>query len=213
MKQESYEKTIKLLEKYKLPLAKSKLVNSLNQALKIGNKIGYPLVIKAISPKIVHKTDQGAVITGINNEEELEKEYNNLMKKIKRKKSIKLEGVLIQKQEHGEEIIIGLKNDPNFGKFIMFGLGGIFVEILEDVAFRIPPIDKKEAIEMIKELKGYKILEGARGKKPADIDALAKLIVKISSMADDPKIEEIEFNPVMVDEKGVVVVDTRLIKN
>lgn len=210
MPQLSYEKTVKLLEKYKLPFVKGKLVKTVSQASLAAKRLGYPIVLKAVSPKIIHKTDEGAVKLNILDEEGLEAAFEELNKKAKKKK-IKLEGILIQKQEEGIEIIVGMKKDPTFDTVMMFGVGGIFVELFNDVSFRIPPIDKRDALEMINEIKAKEMLEGFRGMKPVNKDVLANLLVKISKLADEKKIEEVDFNPIMIKEDKVMIVDARMI--
>jgi acetyl-CoA synthetase (ADP-forming) len=206
-----FEKTKKLLERYKLPLVKSVLVRKPGQLVKLSKKIGFPLVLKISSTEAIHKSDIGGVKTGIENEEELVKAYDDIIDNIKKKK-IKIEGALMQKMEHGKEIIVGMKRDPQFGATILFGLGGIFVEVLKDVSFRIAPVDKKEALDMIKEIKSYKVLEGARGEKGVNIDALVNVITKTSNMVlKNKKIAELDFNPVIVDEKKAAIADARII--
>jgi acyl-CoA synthetase (NDP forming) len=208
-----FNKTRKLLEKYKFPLVNSFLAKSPEELVKFSKKTGFPAVLKISSPDIIHKSDIGGVKTGIENEEELVKGYNEIIKNLKkRKKRAKIDGILIQKMEEGIEVIIGVKRDPQFGATILFGLGGVFVEILKDVSFRITPFNKKDALDMIKEIKGYKILEGIRGKKGVNIDALVNLIIKTSYMViKNKKIIELDFNPIIIDEKKAKIVDARII--
>ncbi|MBW2965804.1 acetate--CoA ligase family protein, partial [Candidatus Woesearchaeota archaeon] len=161
-----FNKTRKLLEKYKFPLVDSFLAKTPEELIKFSQKTGFPVVLKISSPDIIHKSDIGGVKTGIENEEELIKAYDEIIKNVKKKnKRAKIDGVLIQRMEQGIEVIVGVKKDPQFGATILFGLGGVFVEVLRDVSLRIAPVDKKEALEMMREIKGYKILEGVRGKK------------------------------------------------
>ncbi len=208
-----FEKTKRLLERYKLPLVSSFLVKKLEQAIKLSKKIGFPLVLKISSPDIIHKSDIGGVKIGIEDEEELAKAYDEIIKDVKNKKpKAKIEGVLMQKRWKGKEVIVGMTRDPQFGSVLMFGLGGVFVEVLKDVSFRIAPVDKKEALEMIKEIKGYKVLEGVRGKKAVSINALVNIITKTSNMViKNKKITELDFNPIIVDEKKAAIVDARII--
>ena len=207
----NFENTKKISEKYKLPLVSSILVKKPEQLSKSAKKIGFPLVLKISSSDIIHKSDVGGVKVGIETEEELIEAYNDIIKNIKKKK-IKIDGILMQKKEEGKEVIVGVKKDPQFGPVIMFGLGGVFVEVLKDVSFRITPVDKKEALAMIKEIKGYKILEGIRGGKAVNIDSLVNIIVKISDMVlKNKKITELDFNPIIADEKKAVIVDARII--
>ena len=122
----------------------------------------------------------------------------------------RLEGVLVQKMESGIEVIIGMKNDAQFGPVLLFGLGGIFVEILKDTSLRITPVDKKQALGMIQEIKSYPLLEGVRGGKAVNIDAIADIIVKTSKLAENKKIREIDFNPVIVNERSAAIIDVRI---
>jgi acetyl-CoA synthetase (ADP-forming) len=207
MQQLEFKKAKKLLEKYKLPLAKSEIVSSPEKAKLIAKKIRYPVAIKAISKEIIHKTDSGAVKVDIKDEKELLKSYEAMTKKIKNK----IEGILVQKMEAGQEIIIGMKRDPQFDVVLIFGLGGIFTEILKDVSFRIAPIDKQEAEKMIDEIKASKILKGVRNLPPANIGSLANILTKLSKLAlENKNIQEIDFNPVIVDEKTAKIVDVRI---
>jgi acetyl-CoA synthetase (ADP-forming) len=199
-----------LLEKYKLPFIKSKLCKNAEIAQKNAKIIGFPVALKVISPSIIHKSDVGGVKVNLQNEEEVKSAFEQILKKTKALAKKKLEGILVQKMESGTEVIIGMKKDPQFGAVILFGLGGIFVEILKDTSLRIAPVDKKEAIEMIQEIKASNILEGARGKKGVNIDELANIIVKLSKLAEEKKIKEIDFNPVIVNEKTAKIVDARI---
>jgi acetyl-CoA synthetase (ADP-forming) len=206
-----FDSTRKLLEKYKIPLVNSLLAKTKEESIKLSKKIGFPLVLKISSPEIIHKSDIGGVKAGIENKEELEKAYDEIINNVSKKKA-KIDGIIVQKMEEGKEIIVGMKNDPQFGATIMFGLGGVFVEVLKDVSFRITPVDKKEALKMIKEIKSYKILEGIRGEKGVNIDALVNIITKTSDMViKNKKIIELDFNPIIVDEKKATVVDARII--
>ncbi len=163
--------------------------------------------MKAISPDIIHKTNSGAVKLHIKNLEEAENAWEEIITK---NPDAKLEGMLIQKMGEGKEVIIGMKRDPIFGPTILFGLGGIFTEILKDTSLRVAPIDKEEALRMIGELKGIKILEGSRGEKSVNLDSLADLLVKISSLSlAHPEIKEIDLNPVMATPDSAEVVDAR----
>jgi len=208
-----FNNTKKLLGKYKLPLVSSLLAKTKEDAIKLSKKIGFPLILKIFSPDIIHKSDVGGVKIGIGDEEALVQGYEEIIKNVKKKKPrAKIEGILLQKMEEGKEVIVGMKNDPQFGATIMFGLGGVFVEVLKDISFRIAPVDKKEALNMIKEIKSYKILEGVRGEKGVNINDLVNIIIKTSDMVlKNKKIIELDFNPIIADEKKAVVVDARII--
>jgi len=197
MEQLSFEKSAKLLKKYKIPFTDYSIIKDEKDI----EKIKYPIVMKVFSEKIIHKSDVGGIILNIKNKEEALQAFQKTKKLSK--------SALVQPMIKGKEIIIGMKKDLQFGPVIMFGLGGIFVEVMKDVSFRICPITKDDALSMIKEVKSYKILSGIRGEKPANIDSLAELIVKISNLAMKEKINEIDLNPVMINEKEAVAVDVR----
>ncbi|MDO8740348.1 MAG: acetate--CoA ligase family protein [Candidatus Woesearchaeota archaeon] len=199
----------KILRKYKLPFPSSELAKSESEVCKIADKMRYPVVLKIDSPDIIHKSDVGGVIVDLKSKEEIETAYCKIIKNIK---NAKINGVVVQKMERGTAVIIGMKRDAQFGPVLMFGLGGIFVEIMKDVSFRIAPIDKNEAMEMIKEIKGYEVLKGARGSEKANINAIADIILKLSKLAIKEKnIVELDFNPVIVNKKTAKIVDARFI--
>lgn len=208
----NFNKTEHLLKKYKIPYCESVLCKKTEDALKAIKKIRYPAVLKISSKNIIHKSDVGGVITNIKNEKELKKSFESLLKKFEKKK-IKINGIILQKQKTGKEIIVGMKKDKQFGPVIMFGMGGIFVEVFKDVSFRIAPIDKKEARKMIEETKSYEILKGIRGKKSVNINALTDILEKLSKMImKETKILELDFNPIIVNQKTAEVVDARIIE-
>lgn len=211
MKQLKYSRTVDILQDYRMPLPKEKLVSSAETAAKAAKKIGFPVVMKIASKDIIHKSDEGFVKTNIKDETEAEETYGQMISRAKEKKA-EVEGVVIQETVSGKEVIIGMKKDPQFGPVLLFGLGGVFVEIIKDISFRIAPIDKKQAEQMIKETKGAKILEGIRGEKPANVAKLADIISKLSNLAvKKENIQEIDLNPVIVDEKGAKIVDARFL--
>ncbi len=196
------------LEKKGFPIAKRIFAKNFNECEKAAKKIGFPLVLKIASKKIIHKSDVNGVKVGIKDEKELEKAFNEL-KKIKY-----FEGVMVQEYLDGKFIITGLKKDPTFGHVIAFGLGGIFTEIIKDVAFRVCPITKKEAIEMIKEIKAYKILEGTRGEKPVNFYSILRVLLALSELSKKYKdIQELDINPLIVNEKNAKIVDARIVFN
>ena len=202
-----------ILEKYKIPLAKSELVKNLQQAVKVAKKIGYPVVLKIVSPDVVHKTDVGGRILNIKNEEELKKAYEKILANVKKKvRKARIHGMLVQKMVgDGLEIIIGGKKDAQFGETIMFGLGGIFVEVFGDVSFRVVPIEKKDAVEMVEEVKGYEILKGYRGKK-YDVKVIVDVLMKVSKLLEkNDEIAEMDINPLIVLPRGAVAVDARIV--
>lgn len=204
----------KLIALYDMPVTQIYVVNNENDAVKAANKIGYPIVLKIISPQILHKSDAGGVIININNDQETREEYNNILANARAyKPNAEITGILVQEMApKGTEIIIGTTTDPTFGPTIMFGLGGIFVEILKDVSFRVAPINIQDAKEMIKEIKAYKILEGARGMPPSDQNTLAEILVKVSNMLMEcPEIKELDMNPILAYPDGARIVDARII--
>ncbi len=203
----------KILARHGIPVTKEILAKTGKDAMKISAGIGYPVALKIQSPDILHKTDAGGVLLNLRNGEEVAKGFDKIIANAKKyKKNAKILGVLVQEMAEGHECIIGSKKDPQFGPVIMFGLGGIFVELLKDVSFRIVPITRKDAREMICEIKGYPILNGARGQKPADFKALENALLKVSDMAwKEKKLEELDINPLFAGPKGVKAADARMI--
>lgn len=199
---------------YDLPVTQIFVAMSKDDAVKAANRIGYPIVLKIVSPQILHKSDAGGVIIGIENDQEVKDSYDQIIKNSKAYNAdAEITGILVQEMApKGTEIIIGATIDPTFGPTIMFGLGGIFVEILEDVSFRIVPIELVDAREMIKEIKAYKILEGARNTPSSDQKTLADILVKVSNMLIEcPEIRELDINPILAYPDGAKIVDARII--
>ncbi len=202
--------TKKLLARYGIPVTKEQIATSVNEALAITLQIGTPVAMKISSPDIAHKSDVGGVVLNVK-KEKVPTTYNKIMAQIKKSvPDARIEGILVQQMAPpGHEIIVGLKKDAQFGHAVMFGLGGIFVEIYKDVSFRVVPIDKSDALEMISEVKGYPILKGIRGRKPANIEAIAQTLVSVSKMAEKENIIELDINPLIVNESGAIAVDAR----
>ncbi|MFX0085102.1 MAG: acetate--CoA ligase family protein [Candidatus Hodarchaeota archaeon] len=186
---------------------------NLNELIHEANRIGFPVAIKISSEDIVHKSDVGGVVTGIGNESELKEQYELMLQNIAQKApNAQVEGFIVEKMESGVELFIGSTLDPMFGSILAFGLGGIYVEVLKDVVFRLIPIEHEDATEMLSEIKSAKILDGIRGQPPVDKKALVELLMKTSSfIADNPMVEELDLNPVFANDKGVYVVDARII--
>ncbi len=204
-----------LLAHYGIPFAECKLVTSVDEAKTAAKEIGYPVVLKVMSPDILHKTDAGVIALNIKNEAELEKGYDKILSAAKTyKKDAEIRGVLVEKMVSvGLEMIVGAKKDPVFGPIVLVGLGGIFVEVLKDVSMAPAPIDKEYAMHMIESLKGYPLLKGARGQRPLDIEALCDVLVKISELICIEKdVKELDINPLFVYEKGLTAVDALVIK-
>ena len=196
----------RILADYGIPVTREDLAKSAQDAVAIAKRIGYPVAIKVQSPDISHKTDAKAVRLKIASDAELAAAYDEILRNAKSYKSeARIEGVLVQEMVgDGVEAILGVTNDPLFGPAVMFGLGGIFAEVLKDVSFRLAPVTESVARDMVQEIAGYKVLAGARGKPPADVDALVDAIVRLSALAVDLKdhVAELDINPLFVFEKG-----------
>jgi len=200
----------KLLADIGIKIPSQRLASSKEDTLSAAKDIGFPVVMKLIAEDIVHKSDTGAVKLDIKNEQEVEKAYVELMKIPA--ESEKMISVQNMAPEPITELIIGMTTDAQFGPALMFGIGGILVELLEDVSFRIAPITEYDAREMIHEIKGFPILDGFRGKPKADIDAIVDTLLKISELViKHPEINEMDLNPVFIYEKGLICVDARII--
>jgi len=199
----------KLLDKYKIPVAAHGMSKNPSQATRIARKIGYPVALKVDAPSIFHKTDKGCVAYGIENEQQLLKAWNKIKKNAGR---ARVNGILVQKHLTGTEIIIGGKLDHQFGETVLFGLGGIFVEVFNDVALRITPFTRKEALDMVKEIKGYKVLAGTRGETPVNVEAIVSTIMKVQKLMEENSFKELDINPLFADERGVTAVDVRIIE-
>jgi len=202
----NFSETKKLFLKYKLPVLRAELFESERKALAFAKKIGFPVVLKIWSSNILHRTDIGGVRVGIDNQKNFKKAFFDLQK-IKN-----IEGVIVQKMGDGKQLFLGMKRDEQFGPVIAFGLGGIFVEVLKDVSFRICPVSKIEAQKMIRDIKGFPILRGQRGQVGINIEALIILILKISRLSlKEKQIKEIDFNPAIADKKGIFLADFKII--
>jgi len=208
----------KLLSLYDIPITMEEVAESEEHAVEIVKKVGFPVAMKIDSPDIMHKTEAGGLKLNITNIDELKIAYNDVLANCRQyNPEARLNGVLVQQMiGGGTEVIVGVKNDPVFGPTIMFGLGGIFVEILKDVSLRVAPIAKVNAMNMIKEIKGYKILAGTRGIAKVDINAIADVLVKVSRMAVDLEdhMAELDINPLLAlpEGKGACVADALVIK-
>jgi acyl-CoA synthetase (NDP forming) len=209
---ESEAKTICM--EYGISVPKFQLAANEKEAARIAEEIGYPIVAKIVSPEIIHKSDAGGVKVNLKNVAEVTEAFKTIVangKKYNAKANIV--GVLIQEMAPaGTEVIVGAIKDPQFGQTVMFGLGGIFVEVLKDVNFKVAPITAEEAKEMITGLKAYPLLKGYRNTPAADIDTLAQILVKVAKLVMDyPEIKELDLNPVMAYAKGAATVDARII--
>jgi 4-hydroxybutyrate---CoA ligase (ADP-forming) len=204
-----------VLQAYGFPVPKSMLVNNEDDAVKSAIEIGYPVVMKISSKDIIHKSESGGVKVGLKNTDDVRNAYNSIMSSVKNyNPNAKIEGVLIQEMvTNSKELILGAKQDKLFGPLLMFGLGGIYVEILKDVNFRLAPISESEAREMVDSIKTISLLKGARGEKSSDIPSVVDCLLRLSQLITDfPEIEEFDINPLLVLEegRGSRVVDVRI---
>jgi acetyl coenzyme A synthetase (ADP forming)-like protein len=201
---------------YGVPLPTSQLASTVEQAVQWAEEVGYPVVMKIISPDILHKSDIGGVRVGLKNEKEVRMAYEEITNRAYRyMEHADIWGVAVQQMvKTGREVILGVTKDPTFGPMVMFGLGGIYVEILKDVVFRIAPLTRGEVQDMVRSIRSYALLAGARGEPPADVDALVECILRISQMVVDfPQIVELDINPLFVYEagQGAMAVDARIV--
>ncbi|MCD6428569.1 MAG: acetate--CoA ligase family protein [Desulfurococcales archaeon] len=212
LEHEAYE----VLSIYGLPTPKAGLAKSSEEAVRIAESVGYPVVLKIVSPDIVHKSDVGGVKVGLKSKEEVVKAFDEIMNNVaKYAPKAKVTGILVQEMvPEALEVIVGTTRDPTFGPVVLFGLGGIFVEVLKDVSFRITPVTKYDAEMMLSEIKAAKILDGYRGMPPRDKEALVDIIMKISKfMEEQEDVTDVDLNPIMVFEKGkgAKIADARIL--
>ncbi len=205
-----------VLQAYGLPMLRSKLVRNEEEVVAAAREIGFPVVLKIVSPDIVHKVDVGGVKLDLKSESDVKDAYTELLQQVKTSKhDVEIWGVLVQEMVRGgKETILGMKRDHQFGPLLMFGLGGIYVEVLRDVTFRIAPIRELGARHMIENIKGIKLLMGYRGEPPSDIDAIAQCLLRLSQLVTEfPEIEEMDINPLIVLSagSGARVVDARIL--
>lgn len=199
-----------LLQEIGISVPVQKLTTSKEETISAAEEIGFPIVLKLIAEDVVHKSDTGAVKLNLKTKEEVDKAYDELLKIPSQKEKM----ISVQKMadEPITELIIGMTTDPQFGPALMFGIGGILVELLEDVSFRIAPITEYDANEMIHEIKGFPILDGYRGKPKADIKVIVDTLLKISELViKHEEINEMDLNPVFIYDKGLICVDARII--
>jgi acetyl-CoA synthetase (ADP-forming) len=200
-----------LLMEYGLPVPSFYVCRSVEEACTAAEQLGYPVVMKVVSPDILHKSDIGGVKIGLNSPTEVKKAFKDINQAAQSHGSFW--GVIVYAlQKEGTEIIIGAIYDDQFEHALMFGLGGIFVEILHDVSFRLIPLSAYDAREMITEIKAFPVLTGVRGQSPKDIDSIVDAMLKVSHMVEEhPQIRELDLNPVFVYEKGLSVIDARIV--
>jgi acyl-CoA synthetase (NDP forming) len=203
-----------LLNEAGIPTIETTLATSKEEAIGKSKKLGFPVVLKIVSPDITHKSDVGGVKLGLKTSKQVEKAYDEVLLAVRQRyPNAAIDGVSVQKMARpGIEIIIGMTKDAQFGPVLMFGIGGILVEVLKDVSFRIVPLDREDAREMIREIKGYPLLEGYRGREPVDISILEEILLKVSRFVDNhTKIKELDLNPIFAYRDGAVAVDARVI--
>ncbi len=203
-----------ICQEYGIPVTECKLAKNEEEAIMFAAEIGFPVVLKIVSPEIIHKSDVGGVKLNLQNAEKVKEAYKSILKSVKQHQpTVEVLGFLVQEMAPAStEVIVGAVKDSQFGPSIMFGLGGIFVEVLRDVAFRIAPVAKQEAKLMITEIKAYPVLKGYRSQPPLDTNAIADIIVNTSKLVTaHTTIKELDLNPVIVYEKGAKTVDARII--
>ena len=203
-----------LIKQAGISVSETKLATSREEAISLSRQLGFPVVLKVASPDIVHKSDAGGVKLGLKTAKQVGKAYDDILGAIhKEYPQAAIQGVSVQKiARPGVEVIIGMSKDEQFGPVLMFGLGGILVEVLKDVAFRIVPLTRRDAAEMIREIKGYPLLEGYRGQEPVDVSNLEEMLLKVSEFVEKrPDIKEIDLNPIFAYSRGAIAVDARVI--
>jgi acyl-CoA synthetase (NDP forming) len=207
------EEALGVLQAYGIPTAGSRVAASADEAAAAAEEVGLPAVLKVLSPDIVHKTDIGGVALDLRSAADVRAAYEAMMDRIRSvQPDARIEGVLVQRfMRGGRETIIGVSQDPAFGPLLMFGLGGIHVEALKDVTFRIHPVSDVDADEMIHSIRGFQLLEGMRGERPADLTALREAVERISQLVGrHPAIAELDINPLLALERGTLAVDARV---
>ena len=203
-----------LIKQAGINVSDTRLATSKEQVISISKELGFPVVLKIASPEIVHKSDAGGVQVGLGTSEQVGEAYDGILGAIKREHpQAAIQGVSVQKMARpGVEVIIGMSKDAQFGPVLMFGLGGILVEVLKDVSFRIVPLTKRDAEEMVSEIKGYPLLEGYRGQEPVDVSNLVELLLKVSDFVEQhPEVKELDLNPIFAYSDGAIAVDARVV--
>jgi len=186
---------------YGIPVVEKIRVTSAEEAVKAANSVGYPVVLEVESPNILHKVDVGGIILNIKNQDEVRQAYEKIMKSVKEKApNAEIRGIIVRKMApQGREIAVGMHRDPIFGPLIMFGSGGTLIELYKDVSFRVAPLTKEDAEEMINETKASKLIEGIRGEKPSDKEKVKEIIIRLAKLAEDfPEIEDVDINPLFI---------------
>jgi len=203
-----------LLKEAGIAVVETRLATSKEKAMALSEKLGFPVVMKIASVDVVHKSDAGGVKLGLKTTAQVGKAYDEIMKSIKKAfPQARIQGVSVQTMaKQGAEVIIGMSKDAQFGPVLMFGLGGVLVEILKDVSFRIVPLQPRDASEMIRDIKGFPLLQGYRGSDPIDVATLESMLLKVSAFAENtPAVKELDLNPVFAYKDGAVAVDARVV--
>jgi acetyltransferase len=210
-------RALEALQHYGFPTVPFNLAENADEAVAAAEKMGYPVVMKIVGPKILHKTDVGGVRLNLQDEADVRKAHDQMIESVKARMGADIEvwGVLIQKMlDPGKEVILGVTRDERLGPVLMFGLGGIYTETLKDVAFRLAPLRENEAEEMIREIRAIKLLQGVRGEAPSDLAAVAECLLRLSQFVNDhPRIQELDINPLLVYPRGrgAMAADARII--
>jgi acyl-CoA synthetase (NDP forming) len=203
-----------ILEEAGIPIATAQLATTREEAVATARQIGLPVVLKIVSPDISHKSDVGGVKLNLGSEEEVAAAFDEIVEAARRAEpEAAVLGVSVQKMARpGVEVIMGMTKDPQFGPVLMFGLGGVFVEVLKDVSFRIVPLEPRDARQMIRDIQGFPVLEGFRGQEPADLAALEDMLMRLSAFVEEhPELQELDLNPIFAYKDGALAVDARIV--
>ena len=209
----TYDESRTIMKLAGIPLNRMEFAKDLDDCLVKSKNIGYPIVLKIISEDVLHKSDSGGVKIGIKSDEELKKDYEEMLTKVRKfYPNAKIDGFSIEEMVEGVELLVGTNTDPQFGKMIALGIGGVFVEVYKDVSFRLIPVKEDDVEDMINEIKGRKILEGYRGKPKVNVEELKSLVLTISELVEtNPIIKEMDMNPVVATNEGLKAIDARII--
>ncbi len=206
---------VSLLYDYGIPYPDHAVAHSAEEAAILAARLGYPVVLKVVSPDAPHKSDVGGVVVGLDDGPSVANTYDRIVATVREHvPGADIQGILVSKQvSAGLEVIVGALHDVMFGPTVMFGLGGIFTEVLKDVSFRVVPLEYRDAQEMVREIRGWSLLEGVRGQSGYDVEALIKLLLTVSQMITErPEIEELDLNPVRLFEHGLMALDVRILR-
>ncbi|MGH7088417.1 MAG: acetate--CoA ligase family protein, partial [Stellaceae bacterium] len=200
-------------EAYGIAVPQEGVAKSAAEAASLARRIGFPVALKVVSPDILHKTEAGGVIVGVESEEAVERGFAQIMANAKKHDAkARLDGVQVQEMARGREVIVGAVTDPSFGKLVAFGLGGVLVEVMKDVTFRLAPTGANEALSMLDDIAAAEVLKGVRGEAGVHRKALGELIERVSRLISDfPEISEMDLNPVFASPKGAVAADVRIV--